>query len=81
MRVRLSYPAECSRQVRAGLKKAAAGVKPEREEKEEESMSVVLLVDPGRYRELDEMLRDETKGRGKMEVVDLREVVESEQQL
>ena len=36
----------------------------------------VILVDPGCFRELDELLRHETKGKGRLEVMNLKDVKE-----
>ena len=39
----------------------------------------VVLVDPGCFRELDELLRQETRGKGRLEVLNLKETFESEE--
>ena len=57
-------------------------VKPEKEEKNEEGdFLLVCLVDPVHFRPLDDLLRDETKGEGKLELLDLKEVVNEEERL
>ena len=41
----------------------------------------VCLLDPGHYREVDELIRAETKGRGQMELLSLKEVREGDSTL
>ncbi len=82
MRLRLLVPVGHGKAVKAQLKRLDVG-QPEKEEKvEEDCLSIQLLVDPGKYRALDDLIRRETKGSGKLELVDLKEVsVEAEQEL
>ncbi|ODM97696.1 Ribosome maturation protein SBDS [Orchesella cincta] len=42
-------------------------------------LEMVVLLDPGFYRELDELVRAETKGKGNLEVMALKDVVDSEE--
>lgn len=39
------------------------------------------MIDPGYYREIDELVRSETKGRGTVEVLSLKEVEEGDEML
>lgn len=41
----------------------------------------VCLVDPGCFREIDELIRCETKGRGSLEVLSLKDVEEGDEKL
>lgn len=41
----------------------------------------VCLIDPGRFREVDELIKSETKGQGHMELLNLKEVTEGEETL
>merc|ERR1712135_144866 len=52
-------------------------------EKEEFSsgLELVCLVDPGCYRQIDDLISKETRGKGKVEVLNLKEVEESEELL
>lgn len=43
--------------------------------------SQVCLVDPGCFREIDELIRCETKGRGSLEVLSLKDVEEGDEKL
>lgn len=44
-------------------------------------VEIVCLVDPGEYRSLDEVLNKETHGKGQLELLDLKKVEETEEQL
>ena len=41
----------------------------------------MCLIDPGCYREIDEVVRTETKGKGTVEVLSLKEVEEGDEML
>lgn len=41
--------------------------------------SQTVLVDPGCFREIDEVIRCETKGRGNLEVLSLKDVEEGDE--
>lgn len=41
----------------------------------------VILVDPGCYREVSDLVNAETKGKGQVEMVSLKEVEEGEEKL
>ena len=57
-------------------------VKPEKEDKTEMGdISYTLLVDPGKFRVLDELIKEETKGSGSLELLDLREVATEEEDI
>ena len=53
----------------------------ESEEKGEDNMTLIFLVDPGEYRNLDEIVKNDTQGRGQLEILSLKEFDDSEQQL
>lgn len=40
--------------------------------------TLICLVDPGQFKNIEEMVRKETKGNGRLELLDLKEVVEEE---
>lgn len=44
-------------------------------------MLQVCLVDPGCFREIDELIRCETKGKGTLEVLSLKDVEEGDERL
>lgn len=42
-------------------------------------LSQIVLTDPGNFRVLDELINRETKGKGQLEVISLKEVVEGDE--
>ncbi|KAL1451774.1 hypothetical protein WDU94_006122 [Cyamophila willieti] len=42
---------------------------------------MICLIDPGKYREIDELVRTETRGQGQLELLNLKEVTEGEEVL
>lgn len=40
--------------------------------------TLICLIDPGQYKNIDDSIQKETKGKGRMELLDLKEVVEEE---
>jgi ribosome maturation protein SDO1 len=78
MRIRIVMPLSDSKKFKAGLKKLNATVTTESEEKNEGDVSLVLLIDPGQYRPLDEMVRDQTQGKGLLELLNLKEIAETD---
>ena len=79
MRIRIVLPFADAKKFQAGLKKLGSEVTTESEDKTECDISLVLLIDPGQYRPLDEMVRNQTQGKGLLELVDLKEVAETEE--
>lgn len=41
----------------------------------------MCLIDPGHFREIDESVRAETKGRGTVEIISLKDVEEGDEKL
>jgi len=78
MRIRITVPVTSYKKIQTGLKKLGE-VKTEKEEKAESDVTVVCLIDPGHYRAVDELVRQQTQGKGAMDVVDLMEVKESDE--
>lgn len=76
MRVRLVSPVAFSKSLKAILKKLS--IAPEKEEVDDDSIQVTCLINPGQFRMLDEQLRDQTSGRGQLELLDLKETVDVE---
>jgi len=50
----------------------------ESEDKIEDSMALIILVDPGQYRTIDDLVRNETQGAGSMELLSLKEIRDDE---
>lgn len=81
MRMKVATPLKASNKIRKSLSKLGAGVKVESEEKVEEEMVMILLVDPGQYRGIDTLVKEETQGAGTMELLNLKEVKDEEERL
>lgn len=43
------------------------------------SMQMICSIDPGVFRELDELLRNETRGQGQLELLSLMDVAEGDE--
>jgi ribosome maturation protein SDO1 len=44
-----------------------------------DNATMTLVIDPGHYRQLDDLIRSETKGKGMLEVLNLKEIQEGEE--
>uniref|UniRef100_A0A1A7YGA2 Ribosome maturation protein SBDS n=1 Tax=Iconisemion striatum TaxID=60296 RepID=A0A1A7YGA2_9TELE len=78
MRLRLVLPAKEAKRLKEKLKPILQVVESE---DFDEELELVCLVDPGCYREIDELIRCETKGRGSLEVLSLKDVEEGDEKL
>lgn len=79
MRLKISTSAKDARKLKDKVKKLASKV--ETEDFSANDFEMVLLVDPGVFRELDELVRQETRGKGELEVLSLKDVKEDEERL
>lgn len=79
MRIKLVVPITMSKPVKKSLAKLK--LKTEKDEKVDDDIVMVCLIDPGQYRTLDETFRNETQGKGTLELVNLKEVVEEEEKM
>lgn len=77
MRIRLSVPREFSKKIRDKLVQFAETV--EAEEWDMGALDLVCLIDPGSYRSIDEVLQKETRGKGSIEMLNLKDVEEGEE--
>lgn len=78
MRLRLSIPGKEGKKLRGKIKKIAKKVE---EDDFEEDLEMVVLIDPGCFREIEELLRHETKGKAQIEVLCLKDVEEGDELL
>ncbi|XP_008301204.1 ribosome maturation protein SBDS [Stegastes partitus] len=78
MRLRLVLPAKEAKRLKEKLKPLLQVVESE---DFDEELEMVCLVDPGCFREIDELIRCETKGRGSLEVLSLKDVEEGDEKL
>ena len=81
MRIKLNFPVEVSNKLRKALKKDVVIAKTEKDEKVENEMTIIALVDPGQFRKIDDLIRDQTQGKGNLELLNLKEVHDDEEKL
>ncbi len=79
MRFKIVVPVYESKKLTNSLKKIS--LTKEKEEKVDDTFVWTCLIDPGDYRFLDETVKSETQGKGQLELLNLKEMEDSEQQL
>jgi len=78
MRLRVTATGKEGKKVREKL--AEEGLLGEVQEEDfGEEYELILLVDPGKYRGIQDVVGAETRGRGTVEVLDLKEIKEGEE--
>lgn len=77
MRVHISAPKDSSRRAREQLTPLLHTI--ETEDWDLGVLELTCLIDPGCYRAIEEVISRETKGKGTLELLDLKEVVEGEE--
>ncbi|XP_064425078.1 ribosome maturation protein SBDS [Latimeria chalumnae] len=78
MRLRFILPAKDGKRVKEKLKPL---IKVTESENFDEELEIVCLIDPGYFRDIDELIRSETKGKGTLEVLSLKDVEEGDERL
>ena len=81
MRMQIVCPIKASNKIRKYLSKQAQNVKTETEEKDGDTMVTVLLASPGLYRDIEQVVRDESQGAGTLEILNLIEVRDDEEKM
>ena len=81
MRMQIVCPIKASNKIRKYLSKQAQNVKIETEEKDGDTMAMVLLASPGLYRDIEQVVRDESQGAGTLEILNLIEVRDDEEKM
>ncbi|XP_052797915.1 ribosome maturation protein SBDS-like [Mya arenaria] len=79
MRLKLRIPGKEGRKLQPKVRKVATKV--ERDEFEDDELEMVILIDPGAFREVEELVREGTKGRAQIEVLSLKDVEEGDEVL
>ncbi|KAI5632746.1 shwachman-Bodian-Diamond syndrome (SBDS) protein domain-containing protein [Phthorimaea operculella] len=79
MRVRILLSGKDAKKTREKVIKLVTRV--EDENWDSGTANIICLIDPGSFRNLDELIRAETKGNGQFELLNLKEMVEGEQAL
>ncbi|KAI7800467.1 ribosome maturation protein SBDS [Triplophysa rosa] len=78
MRLRFVLPAKDGKRLKEKLKPL---IKVVESEDFDDELEMVCLIDPGCFREIDEFIRCETKGKGTLEVLSLKDVEEGDERL
>ncbi|ESO97460.1 hypothetical protein LOTGIDRAFT_206284 [Lottia gigantea] len=78
MRIRVVAPAKDGKKLREKIRKIASQVE---EDSFDEDLQMVVLIDPGCYREIDEIVKHDTKGKGSFEILNLKNVEEGDEKL
>ncbi|OCT95092.1 ribosome maturation protein SBDS [Xenopus laevis] len=76
MRLRFILPAKEGKKLKEKLKPL---IKHTETENFDQELEIVCLIDPGCFREIDELIRCETKGKGTLEVLSLKDVEEGDE--
>ncbi|XP_055593251.1 ribosome maturation protein SBDS [Uranotaenia lowii] len=79
MRLKVTLAGKEAKRLKEKVTKLCSPV--ESEEWEGDKLVLTCLINPGHYREMDEIVRTETKGNGNLEVLNLKEVKEGEEVL
>ena len=81
MKLKIVSPIKSSNKIRKYLSKQTQGVKIESEEKDGDTMVTTVLASPGLYRDIEQVVRDESQGAGLIELLNLIEVRDDEEKL
>lgn len=79
MRLRIMIPGKDPRRLKEKIVQLTAST--ENEEWENGEVTIFCLIDPGKFREIEEMLKNESRGKGVLEVLNLKEVVDGDEVL
>jgi len=77
MRIRILLPKDCAKKTREKLLPSISNI--ESEEWDRGQLELEALIDPGFYRIIDETVTNESKGKGIMELLTLKEITEGEE--
>lgn len=78
MRLKVTIPAKEGRKLQKKVSKIAKKVE---QEDFEDDLEMVILIDPGAFREVEDLLREETKGKAVLELLSLKDVEEGDEVL
>ncbi|XP_016362255.1 ribosome maturation protein SBDS [Sinocyclocheilus anshuiensis] len=78
MRLRFVLPAKDGKRLKQKLRPL---IKTVENEEFDDQLEMVCLIDPGCFRDIDELIRCETKGKGTLEVLSLKDVEEGDEKL
>lgn len=79
MRIKVVFTGKEAKKLKDKIVKTCTTI--EEDDWDNGTVTLVGLIDPGQYRTIDDMLREDTKGAGTLELLNLKEVVEVEEVL
>lgn len=79
MRVKIFIPAHSAKSIKEKVEHCISKI--EEEQWQEGSLELIGLIEPGVFRELDDLIRRESKGKGQFELLNLKDVKEEEEAL
>lgn len=79
MRLRVIIHGKDARKLRDNIVKLSK--KLENENWDSGTVNLICLIDPGKYRVIDDLVRNETKGQGVLELLNLKEITEGDELL
>ncbi|CAH1119138.1 unnamed protein product [Phaedon cochleariae] len=74
MRLKVNFKGKASKKIKEKLTKIES-VEIEKEDREDDEITLVFLVDPGYFKEIDSMVQSESKGNAFLEVMSYKEMV------
>ncbi|KAI9208657.1 SBDS protein C-terminal domain-containing protein [Polychytrium aggregatum] len=78
MRLRIAIPGKDGKRLKAKMQPLFANTE---DEDWGDDYEVICLIDPGNYRQISELVDSETKGRGRVEVLNVNDVTEGDERL
>ncbi|CAF0859408.1 unnamed protein product [Adineta steineri] len=79
MRVQLTIPAKDAKKFKEKMNKLSSAPHIDNEEFLGASMQLTCAIDPGVFRELDDLISSETRGQGQLELISLMDVAEGDE--
>lgn len=79
MRLNIIIPGKEAKRIREKMVPLIAQV--EREDWTDGTLNLLCLMDPGKYREIEDLVHKESKGAGNVELLSMREITEGEEVL
>jgi len=78
MRLKITIPAKDGKKVREKIKKLSSKIEVD---EFTDDLEMIFLVDPGCFRDVDDLVRSDTRGKGHLEVISLKDVNEQEEKI
>lgn len=80
MRLKVNFKGKPAKKLKEKISKIE-GVEMENEEREEDNITLVFLVDPGHFKDIDGMVQAESKGSALLEVLSYKEMILGDEHL